>query len=87
MGNNKIEKDATVIEHLSGRNYIVEFDNGQRGKVYTSGNMRRFHIDVRELDRVKVEIDITGLEEMDEDGDMPTGHIGRITYRYDVEGG
>lgn len=82
----KLEKDATVIEHLSGRNYIVEFDAGQRAKVYTSGNMRSHHIDVREQDRVQVEVDLQGLQGIKEDQDpREGGHIGRIVFRYDVD--
>lgn len=84
----KLEKDATVIEHLSGRNYVVEFDNGQQAKVYMSGNMRSYHIDVREMDRVMVEVDMHGLQGVEEDQDpRQGGHVGRITYRYDAEEG
>lgn len=83
----KIDKDATVVKHLSGRNYLVEFDNGVVAKVYTSGDMRNFHIDVREQDRVEVEVDPYALQGFDEDSDArQSGHVGRITYRYDAEG-
>lgn len=47
---------GTVAALLYSGIFVVELDNGPTVRAYTSGNLRKFHVPVRNGDRVTVEL-------------------------------